>query len=60
MMDAKCNHSRLVLPMEQPQADEAWSRVKLVDHRVKLVLEKMNADLRPGNMKATKMTGPRS
>ena len=57
MLDAACIHSRLVLPMEQPQADEAWSRAKLDDRRAKSVLEKMNADLRPGNMKAEKLTG---
>ena len=39
------------------QANEAWSCVKLDDRRAKSVLEKMNADLRPGNMKAAKLTG---
>ena len=57
MLDAGCIHSRLVLPTEQPQADEAWSRVKLDDRWAKLMLEKVNANLRPGNMKAAKLTG---
>ena len=57
MMDAGCIHSRLVLPTEQPQPDEAWSRAKLDDRRAKLVLEKMNDSLRPGNVKAAKLTG---
>ena len=57
MLDAGCINSRLALPTEQLQADEAWSRVKLDDRRAKLVLEKMNADLRPSNMKAAKLTG---
>ena len=30
---------------------------ELDDRRAKLVLEKINADLRPGNMKAVKLTG---
>ena len=29
MMEARCTHSRLVLPMEQPRADEVWSHAKL-------------------------------
>ena len=57
MMDARCIHSRLVLPTEPAQPDEAWSRMKLDDRRAKLMPEKMNADLRPGNMKAAKLTG---
>ena len=35
MMDARCIHSRLVLPTEQPQPDEAWSHAKLDDRRAK-------------------------
>ena len=46
-----------MLPTEQPQADEAWSRAKLDDRRANSVLEKMNADLRPGNMKAETLAG---
>ena len=57
MMDARCIHSRLVLPTEQPQPEEGWSRAKLDDRRAKSVLEKMNTDRRPGNMKAAKLTG---
>ena len=40
-----------------PQPDEGWSRAKLTDDRAKLVLEKMNADLKPGKAKAAKLTG---
>ena len=47
----------MVLPTEQPQHDEAWSRAKLDDRQAKLVVEKMNADLRRSNMKAAKLTG---
>ena len=57
MLDAGCINSRLVLPTGQPQADEAWSRANLDGRRAKLVLEKMNVDLRPSNMKAVKLTG---
>nr|XP_045090175.1 actin cytoskeleton-regulatory complex protein PAN1-like [Aegilops tauschii subsp. strangulata] len=56
-MDAECVHPHLVLPMEMPQSDKGWSRVKLTDDRATLVLEKMNADLKPGNAKAAKVTG---
>ena len=34
-----------------------WSRAKLDDQRAKLVLEKMNADMRPGSLRAAKLTG---
>ena len=47
----------LKLPTKMPQSDEGWSRVKLTDDRAKSVLEKMTADLRPGNAKAAKLTG---
>ena len=57
MLDAGCINSRLVLPTGQPQADEAWSRVKLDDRRAKLVLEKMNANLKMGNLRVAKLTG---
>ena len=57
MMDAKCVHPRLALPTEMPQSDEGWSRTKLTDDRATLVLERMNADLKPGNAKAAKLTG---
>ena len=57
MVDARCHNSRLELPTKQPEAVEAWSRTKLDDRRAKLVLEKMNADLRPGSLRAAKLTG---
>ena len=57
MMDAKCVHPQLKLPTEMPQSDEGWSRVKVTHDRAKLVLEKMNADLKPCNAKAAKLTG---
>ena len=56
MVDARCNNPLLELPTEQPDAVEAWSHVKLNDRRVKLVLEKMKADLRPGNLSAVKLS----
>ena len=40
-----------------PQPGEGWSHAKLADDWEKLVLEKMNADLKPGNAKAAKLTG---
>ena len=57
MMDTKCVHPRLVLPMEMPQSDKGWSYVKLTDERATLVLEQMNTDLKPGNTKSAKVTG---
>ena len=57
MVDAYCVHPRLKQPTEMPQSDEGWSRAKLTDVRATSVLEKMNADLRPGNAKAAKVTG---
>ena len=56
MMDAKCVHPRLMLPTEMPQSGEGWSCAKLTDDRAKLVLEKMTADLNPGNAKVAKLT----
>ena len=47
MMVAKCAHPRLKLPMGMPWPDEGWSYAKLTDEWAKLVVEKMNADLRP-------------
>lgn len=57
MMDSRCIHPRLVFPMEMPQPDEGWCRTKLDDNRAKMVLEKMNGDLKPGNVKAAKLMG---
>ena len=57
MMDAKCVHSRLKLPMEMPQSDEGWSCVNFTDERAKSMLEKMTADLRLGNTNAAELTG---
>ena len=57
MVDAGRIHPRLILPTEQPSSSDDWSRTDLVDPRVKPVLEKMDADLRPGNMATAKLTG---
>ena len=57
MVDAGRIHPRLILPKEQPTSSDDWSRAELVDPRAKPVLEKMDADLRPGNMAAAKLTG---
>ena len=57
MMDAKCVHPRLTLPMEMPQSDEGWLCAKLTDDRAKPVLQKLTADVKPGNAKEVKMTG---
>ena len=57
MMDAKSIHPRLTLPTEMPQSDEGWLCAKLTDDRAEPVLEKMTADLKPGNAKAAKMMG---
>ena len=57
MMDAKCVHPWLKLPTEMPQSDVGWSRTKLTNDRAASELEKMTADLRPGNAKAAKLTG---
>ena len=56
-MDAKCVHPRLALPTEMPQSNKGWSHVKLTNDLATLVLDRMNADLKPGNVKATKLTG---
>ena len=47
----------LVLPTGQPKAIDAWSRAELVDPRAKAVLKRMNADLRPNNLGAARLTG---
>ena len=57
MVDAGRIHPRLVLPMGQPKAVDAWSRAELVDPRERAVLERMDADLRLGNLGAVKLTG---
>ena len=57
MLDAGCMNSRLALPTGLPRSVDAWSRAKHDDQRAKPMLEKMNADLRPSNMKAAKLTG---
>lgn len=57
MMDVGRLHPRLVLPTGQPKSVDAWSRAELVDPRAKAVLKRMNADLRPSNLGATKLTG---
>ena len=48
---------QLVLPTGQPNAVDAWSRAELVDLRAWAVLKRMNADLRPSNLGAAKLTG---
>ena len=57
MVDAGRIHPRLILPTRQPEAVDAWSRAELVDPRSKPVLERMDADLWPGNMVTAKLTG---
>ena len=57
LVDAGRIHPRLILPTEQPTSSSDWGRAELVDPRAKLVLEKMDADLRPANMAAAKLTG---
>ena len=57
MVDAGRIHPRLVLPTEQPKAIDAYSRAELDDPRAKVVLKRMNADLRPANLGAAKLTG---
>ena len=57
LMDAKCSHPRLVLPTEMPVSQEGWLRAKLTDPRAAQVLERMTADLRPGDSRAAKLTG---
>ena len=57
LADAGRIHPRLILPTEQPTSSSDWGRAELADPRAKLVLEKMDADLRPANMAAAKLTG---
>ena len=57
MVDVGRIHPRLVLPTGQPKAVDAWSCVELVDPRVKPVLKRIDADLRPGNLATAKLTG---
>ena len=57
LMDAKCSHPRLVLPTEMHVSQEGWLRAKLTDPRAVQVLERMTADLRPGDSSAAKLTG---
>ena len=57
MVDARRIHPRLILPTRQPEAIDAWSRAELADPRAKLVWERMDADLWPGNMATVKLTG---
>ena len=57
MADAGRIHPRLILPTEQTTSSSDWGRAELADPRAKLVLEKMDADLRPANMAAAKLTG---
>ena len=57
LVDAERIHPRLILPTEQPTSSSDWGRVELTDPRAKMVLEKMDADLRPADMAAAKLTG---
>ena len=57
LMDAKCSHPRIMLPMGMPVSHDGWFRARLTDPRAAQVLEKMTADLRPGDSRAAKMTG---
>ena len=57
MADARRIHTRLILPTEQPTSSSDWGRAELADPRAKLVLENMDADLRPANMAVAKLTG---
>ena len=40
-----------------PVSQEGWLRVKLTDSRATHVLDRMTADLRPGDSRATKLMG---
>nr|XP_020167471.1 protein bangles and beads-like [Aegilops tauschii subsp. strangulata] len=40
-----------------PQSDKGWSCAKLSDEQASSVLEQMKVDLKPGNARATKVTG---
>ena len=57
MVDAGRIHPRLILPAEQPASSSDWCRAELMDPRTKLVLEKMDADLRPVSTAAAKLSG---
>ena len=57
MVDVGRFHPRIMLPMGQHKAVDAWSRVELVDPHARAVLKRMNADLRPSNLGAAKLTG---
>src|SRR3954469_19918219 len=57
LADAGRIHPRLILTTEQPTSSSDWGRAELADPRAKLVLERMDADLRPANMAAAKLTG---
>ena len=57
LMEAKCSHPRLVLPTEMPVSQEGWPCAKLTDSQAAQVLERMTADLRPGDSRAAKLTG---
>src|SRR3954465_5849175 len=57
LVDAGRIHPRLILPTEQPVSSGDWGRAELADPHAKPVLEKMDADLKPANMAAAKLTG---
>ena len=49
LADAKRVHPWLVLSTEMPVSHEGWLRAKLTDPRAMQVLERMTADLKPGD-----------
>ena len=48
---------RMVLPSKMPVSQDGWLHVKLTDPQVAQVMERMTADLRPGDSSAAKLTG---
>ena len=57
MVDVRLIHPRLVMATGQPKAVDAWSRMELDDPCAEVMLKRMNADLRLGNLGAAKLTG---
>src|SRR3954468_14013274 len=57
LVDAGRVHPRLTLPTEPPVSSGDWCRAELTNHRAKSMLAKMDADLKPANMAAAKLTG---
>src|SRR3954465_3761112 len=57
LVDAGRIHPRLILPTEPLVSSGGWWRAELTDPRVKSMLGKMDADLKPPSMAAAKLTG---